>query len=116
MLLVMESLVRPQRPLRDLAFGHEPKTEPLLELLPTIEPVEEDSEEVEDAAPEVADPLKLYVRRLGAGPLLTRVEERELARRKDEGDELAKLRLIESNLRLVMSITRKYSRAGVPLL
>src|SRR5213080_2992991 len=63
-----------------------------------------------------ADPLKLYVRQIGGGALLTREEERELARRKDEGDENAKRQLIESNLRLVMSITRNYTKAGVPLL
>ena len=63
-----------------------------------------------------ADPLKLYVRQLGNGRLLSPSEERELARLKDLGDENAKRRLIESNLRLVMSITRNYSRADVPLL
>jgi RNA polymerase primary sigma factor len=63
-----------------------------------------------------ADPLKLYVRQIGGGALLTREEERELARRKDAGDEEAKKRLIESNLRLVMAITRNYTRANVPLL
>jgi RNA polymerase primary sigma factor len=62
------------------------------------------------------DPLKLYVRQIGGGALLTREEERELARRKDEGDEAAKRRLIECNLRLVMAITRNYTRANVPLL
>jgi RNA polymerase primary sigma factor len=66
--------------------------------------------------PAAADPLKLYVRQIGGGALLTREEERELARRKDEGDEAAKKRLIESNLRLVMAITRNYTRANVPLL
>ncbi len=62
------------------------------------------------------DPLKLYVRAIGDGRLLTVAEERELARRKDAGDEAAKRRLIECNLRLVMSITRNYTRASVPLL
>jgi RNA polymerase primary sigma factor len=62
------------------------------------------------------DPLKLYVRQIGDGRLLTPAEERELARRKDLGDEAAKRRLIESNLRLVMSITRNFTNAGVPLL
>ena len=62
------------------------------------------------------DPLKLYVRQIGGGALLTREEERELARRKDEGDEQAKRQLIESNLRLVMAITRNYTKANVPLL
>ena len=56
------------------------------------------------------------MRQIGDGRLLTAAEERELARRKDEGDEAAKRKLIESNLRLVMSITRNYTKAGVPLL
>ena len=75
---------------------------------------EHESEAV--AAPQTSDPLKLYVRQIGDGRLLTREEERELARRKDAGDEDAKRRLIECNLRLVMSITRNYRTAGVPLL
>ncbi len=69
-----------------------------------------------DGAASPHDPLKLYVRQIGNGRLLTAAEERELARLKDEGDEGAKRRLIECNLRLVMSITRHYTRAGVPLL
>ena len=76
-------------------------------------PEERDEFETGEA---VHDPLKLYVRAIGDGRLLTPVEERELARRKDEGDEVAKRKLIESNLRLVMSITRNYTRADVPLL
>jgi RNA polymerase primary sigma factor len=75
-----------------------------------VEPADEESE------PQLRDPLKLYVRQIGDGRLLTRAEERELARRKDEGDEAAKRRLIECNLRLVMSITRNYTKAAVPLL
>src|SRR6201987_5599034 len=62
------------------------------------------------------DPLRLYVRQIGGGALLTREEERELARRKDEGDEGAKRQLVETNLRLVMAITRNYTKADVPLL
>jgi RNA polymerase primary sigma factor len=86
---------------------------------PRLELVEApaDAEELEEqTSPQVEDPLKLYVRSIGGGPLLTREEERELARRKDAGDERAKQRLIEANLRLVMSITRSYANAGVPLL
>ena len=98
--------------------------EPRLELVP--DPVEaEEADEPEDDEPAATqpyvpiptqDPLKLYVRQIGDGPLLTPAEERELARRKDEGDEWAKRRLIECNLRLVMSITRNYVNSGVPLL
>jgi RNA polymerase primary sigma factor len=102
--------------------------EPELELLPALDEPdavaeeEEDEEEPENAflsdaeRLQTADPLKLYVRQIGDGRLLTVTEERELARRKDLGDEAAKRRLIECNLRLVMSITRNYTKAGVPLL
>src|SRR5438128_972778 len=121
------------RPLPDVPS--DPALEPRLELVPDVDEVEEtEVDEAEDAAegeePEdgdedaappakaeaTQDPLKLYVRAIGDGPLLTPAEERELARRKDEGDEEAKKKLIESNLRLVMSITRNYTKAGVPLL
>jgi RNA polymerase primary sigma factor len=82
------------------------------------EPLDDEPEdEGEGAQPQpTADPLRLYVRQIGDGRLLTPAEERELARRKDEGDEEAKRKLIESNLRLVMSITRNYTKADVPLL
>jgi RNA polymerase primary sigma factor len=96
--------------------------EPRLELLPALddaeatEDAEDSKEEAAQAQEQTQDPLKLYVRQIGDGRLLTPAEERELARRKDEGDEAAKRRLIECNLRLVMSITRNYTKAGVPLL
>ena len=92
--------------------------EPKLELLPSLDPTEEADEPdaVFDTPAPVQDPLKLYVRQIGDGRLLTASEERELARRKDLGDEAAKRRLIECNLRLVMSITRNYTKSGVPLL
>ena len=99
--------------------------EPSLELLPALDEPDEEPEEDdeprnarlnEDDRLRTDDPLKLYVRQIGDGRLLTPGEERELARRKDLGDEAAKRRLIESNLRLVMSITRNYTKAGVPLL
>jgi RNA polymerase primary sigma factor len=105
----------PQRPPED-----DPTPEPKLEVVP--DPAQLDEPEVEEKDPDdavaafTADPLKLYVRQIGDGRLLTPVEERELARRKDMGDEAAKRRLIECNLRLVMSITRNYTKAGVPLL
>jgi RNA polymerase primary sigma factor len=96
--------------------------EPALELLPAPEASDDEESEPENAELsdderlQTADPLKLYVRQIGDGRLLTPAEERELARLKDLGDERAKRRLIEANLRLVMSITRSYTKAPVPLL
>jgi RNA polymerase primary sigma factor len=106
------------RPLPEPIPSPEPddEAEPRLELLPDLDEPDADAEEAEEAATQTQDPLKLYVRQIGDGRLLTAAEERELARRKDEGDEAAKRRLIEANLRLVMSITRNYTKAGVPLL
>jgi RNA polymerase primary sigma factor len=107
-----------QRPLPE-SLPAEAAAEPKLELVADAEAEEveeEEVEEVEEAAPQTQDPLKLYVRQIGDGRLLTPAEERELARLKDEGDAAAKRRLIECNLRLVMSITRNYTKAGVPLL
>ncbi|HZQ63731.1 MAG TPA: sigma-70 family RNA polymerase sigma factor [Gaiellaceae bacterium] len=98
----------------------DPAPEPKLELVPPLdEPDQVEEEERRDPLDEAGptqDPLKLYVRQIGDGRLLTAAEERALAQRKDEGDEEAKKRLIEANLRLVMSITRNYTKAGVPLL
>ena len=115
--------VMEQRPLPE-ALPESDAPEPRLEVVPGPTDVAEDkteteadeAEEVEETEPQTADPLKLYVRQIGDGPLLTPAQERELARLKDEGDEAAKRKLIESNLRLVMSITRNYTKAGVPLL
>jgi RNA polymerase primary sigma factor len=113
-------------PLPSPAFEPSAEDDARLELLPepeavagTTEVPEEEPEEEDELVPvaeATQDPLKLYVRQIGDGRLLTVTEERDLARRKDEGDEAAKARLIEANLRLVMSITRNYTKAGVPLL
>jgi RNA polymerase primary sigma factor len=96
-----------------------PRTQRRLALVPALdEPDAETPASVDalDRPAVVQDPLKLYVRQIGDGRLLTASEERALAQRKDEGDEEAKRRLVEGNLRLVMSITRNYTKAGVPLL
>ena len=113
-----------EHPLPEASLGAQ-NPDPALELLPALDvpdaPDEDDEEPgnavlSEDERLQSADPLKLYVRQIGDGRLLTVQEERDLARRKDAGDEWAKRRLIECNLRLVMSITRNYTKAGVPLL
>jgi RNA polymerase primary sigma factor len=105
-----------EHPVPDAAFDSEPDA--VLDLADAEEEDEEPENATlsEDERLQTADPLKLYVRQIGDGRLLTASEERELARRKDLGDDFAKRRLIECNLRLVMSITRNYTKAGVPLL
>jgi RNA polymerase primary sigma factor len=64
-----------------------------------------------------ADSVQMYLREIGRVPLLTRQEEIDLAKRMEKGDQAAKQRLIEANLRLVVSIAKKYSgRGGLTLL
>ena len=54
------------------------------------------------------DPVKMYLKEIGKIPLLTRDEEIELAKKMEAGDESAKKHLLEANLRLVVSIAKKY--------
>ena len=62
------------------------------------------------------DPVRMYFKEIGKVPLLTADEERELAIRIENGDEEAKKKLCESNLRLVVSIARRYLNRGLSFL
>ena len=62
------------------------------------------------------DPTGLYLSEIGASPLLSADEEKMLARRAQRGDEPSRQRMIESNLRLVVKIARRYINRGLPLL
>ncbi len=62
------------------------------------------------------DPVRMYLKEIGRIPLLTREEEIELAQRAEKGDEKAKQRLIDANLRLVVSIAKKYVGRGLTFL
>ena len=62
------------------------------------------------------DPVRMYLKEIGTVPLLSADEELELAKRKADGDERAKDRLIEANLRLVVSIAKRYTGRGMSFL
>ena len=62
------------------------------------------------------DPVRMYLKEIGQVKLLTAEEEIELAKRVSEGDKKAKDRLTEANLRLVVSIAKKYSGSGLHIL
>ena len=87
-----------------------------LENLDDVEEVriEETSEVLEGVSTE--DPVRMYLKEIGNVPLLTSEQEVELARRVEEGDPEAKKALTEANLRLVVSIAKKYVGRGMPFL
>ena len=62
------------------------------------------------------DPVRMYLKEIGTVPLLSADEELRLAKRKAEGDDNAKERLIEANLRLVVSIAKRYTGRGMSFL
>jgi len=65
---------------------------------------------------QLLDPTRQYLDEIGVSPLLTADEEKYFARRALKGDESARQRMIESNLRLVVKISRRYLNRGLPLL
>ncbi len=99
---------------------------PVLDFLePDVEDMEfedvPEQQEIEDAFDFMAgvimdDPVKLYLKEIGRVPLLSSEEEIQLAIRIGEGDEEAKRRLTEANLRLVVSIAKRYVNRGMQFL
>lgn len=66
-----------------------------------------------DISSTTQDPVKMYLKDIGKVPLLSAEEEIELAKRMEAGDEMAKKKLAESNLRLVVSIAKRYVGRGM---
>ena len=80
------------------------------------EPTEEELENIELAVPDgvsIEDPVRMYLKEIGKVPLLTADEEKELAMQMEAGDMNAKKRLAEANLRLVVSIAKRYVGRGM---
>ena len=77
---------------------------------------EVDVENIDLSVPDgvsIEDPVRMYLKEIGKVPLLSAEEEIELARRMEEGDEEAKKKLAEANLRLVVSIAKRYVGRGM---
>ena len=102
----------------------------VLRLEEEIEPdlfLEEEMEEEEEIAVDpmdlsvpdgisLADPIRMYLKEIGKIPLLSTEEEIELAKRMEKGDEEARKKLAEANLRLVVSIAKRYAGRGMQFL
>ncbi len=92
----------------------------LQEMEITVKDSEDEEEEQEKAAEleplegiSIDDPVRMYLKEIGRVPLLTAQEEVDLAKRMERGDEEAKRKLIEANLRLVVAIAKKYVGRGM---
>ena len=72
--------------------------------------------ELDMAETVMTEPLKIYLNEIGQIPLLSEEEERELGRRSAQGDESARRKLEEGNLRLVVSLAKRYTGRGVQLM
>lgn len=92
-----------------------------------LDPTDENFDDEDDEAAELdavdllegvgtEDPVRMYLKEIGTVALLTAEEELELAKRKTEGDFIAKEKLIEANLRLVVSIAKRYTGRGMSFL
>lgn len=81
-----------------------------------LEEIQSNEEEIELSIPEgigLDDPVRMYLKEIGKVPLLSAQEEIELAEKMHNGDEYAKKRLAEANLRLVVSIAKRYVGRGM---
>jgi len=123
---LMEDLTRDEQN-KDLDSFLEPELEPDAVELESVDEVEEpdepeEAEEAEEAEIKVSvvehfdDAIKLYLREIQKTKLLTADEEKELATRIDKGDKAARDKMIESNLRLVVKIAKRYINRGLPFL
>ena len=97
----------------ELVEQDEPDDSDLAEL--EAEDKDKDEQDVETVPKGVSveDPVRMYLKEIGKVPLLTKEEEVELAKRIENGDEIAKQMLCEANLRLVVSIAKKYMGRGM---
>lgn len=95
-----------------------------IDVIEEIDPEELASEDISEVDPKIVavegitvdDPVRMYLKEIGRIPLLSHDQELELATRMAEGDEEAKHRLAEANLRLVVSVAKRYVGRGMQFL
>ena len=80
------------------------------------DPIEDETEIAVPDGVSIEDPVRMYLKEIGKVPLLSADEEIKLAQRMEEGDEAAKKKLAEANLRLVVSIAKRYVGRGMQFL
>ena len=87
-----------------------------VEIVPVVDEVEKEELPVAEAREISTDSLQLFLKDIGKVDLLTAAQEVELAKRIERGDHAAKQEMVEANLRLVVSIAKRYRNQGLPFL
>lgn len=124
---ILSVFQKPEEHLEELDYLYDQLIKKDVDIFDTIEEEKESQKSIEDLEKEleslniiqgggVTDPVRMYLKEIGRIPLLTFSEEVELAKRFEKKDYRAKEKLIESNLRLVVSIAKKYVGRGMTLL
>ena len=105
-----ESLEGSDIPIGEISSAEISEIESEVEKLSTSDSMEK---LLEQGGVQIDDPVRMYLKEIGRVPLLSTEEEKELAERMAQGDEEAKNKLIEANLRLVVSIAKRYVGKGM---
>src|SRR3989344_2851501 len=124
---ILNAFPKPEENIKELDYLYDQLIKKSIDIFDTLEEEKEFQKSIEDLEKElealniiqggtVTDPVRMYLKEIGRIPLLTFSEEVELAKRLEKGDQSAKTKLVESNLRLVVSIAKKYVGRGMGLL
>ena len=105
-----ESLEENEIPIGEMSSAEISEIESEVEKLSTSDSMEK---LLEQGGVQIDDPVRMYLKEIGRVPLLSIEEEKELAERMSQGDEEAKMKLVEANLRLVVSIAKRYVGKGM---
>lgn len=124
---ILTAFPKPEDHITELDFLYDQLIKKNIDIFETIEEEKESQASIEDLEKElealniiqggtVTDPVRMYLKEIGRIPLLTFEQEVDLAKRFERGDQRARKKLVESNLRLVVSIAKKYVGRGMTLL
>jgi len=124
---ILKKFAKPESHLEELDYLYDQLIRKNIDIFESVDQEKEAKRSVEDLEKEleslnllgstaVSDPVRMYLKEIGRIPLLTFDEEVDLAKRIEKGEEAARKKLVESNLRLVVSIAKKYVGRGMTLL
>ena len=124
---ILGIFAKPEEHIEELDILYDKLMRGNIDVFETVAQQQDDQKPIEDLEKElealtvltegsVSDPVRMYLKEIGRIPLLTFDDEIELAKRVENADKLAKQKLINSNLRLVVSIAKKYIGRGLSLL